>query len=769
MATDIPTETMEKIETNVTKILNLDMGTNAINDVIMPVFTILHKINPGASIESLKTSIGKKIEAHVGQIAQRVSDVRDSLDFLQVYATEWSRFKVSCVCFDAALKKLFQEKPPATPSSSSQQASQKKPEQTQIRSFCYSKWSDYLLTPLKTRIQPAIFELLGQQRAGSMAEFQNVRHAIDSYREIDVKQVLYLSEFEQPFLEHTREYYHSAAAKSLSMDGPAGYLDFCDRVLQLEDRIATQYLAPSSYQAHKDRVNQAIILDHLETIQDVLGTIFDKTNNVSSGDSAGSSADLYLTNLRRIYVMFDRIDKVDDLLKIFETQVDRVMQKRFEDLVPQAGSKDREVLKNFPLSYCQGFLIEYHQFMNTIDVCFNSSARFVSVLDKAAKTVLNNNAIHKPGDSREPSPTLAARYADILLTDKTIDIAELKANRLMLPGIKLICSLLISKDYFQAQYKKLFSVRLLSNTKSSNDAEVFLIQLFRTVLNVSYSQELLVMIRDMEIWQRNRPGYFNPFVQTEMPAIKYGASAGPQSFEPLILTAQSWPLDTWDKNTTMKLPDGLREISEAFCAHYSKFNDGKEITWMHERSTAQIDYEVGGKRYGITGNHFQIAALCALAAKPLMFEELYRECELQQEWLEAALNSILRSGLAQQNPKTKQNRLNPKFAFAQRVLSIATSVWVRPVLPNPDDVGQEIEDQRNANTQAAIVRIMKARRVLHHTELLDAVQQQTSRYFPQTADRIKKQIDKLMQGTDIMLAREENDRNTYRYVTGQDA
>ena len=88
--------------------------------------------------------------------------------------------------------------------------------------------------------------------------------------------------------------------------------------------------------------------------------------------------------------------------------------------------------------------------------------------------------------------------------------------------------------------------------------------------------------------------------------------------------------------------------------------------------------------------------------------------------------------------------------------------FAKPVIESVID--PQIEEQRDLNTQAAIVRIMKARRVLEHSILCEETTKQTSRFFPQTIERIKRQIEKLINGQERYIERQDN--RTYRYVTG---
>ena len=73
-----------------------------------------------------------------------------------------------------------------------------------------------------------------------------------------------------------------------------------------------------------------------------------------------------------------------------------------------------------------------------------------------------------------------------------------------------------------------------------------------------------------------------------------------------------------------------------------------------------------------------------------------------------------------------------------------------------------MEEDRKPLTEAAIVRILKARRVLDHNSIVAEVTQQLSARFSVTPAVIKKRIESLIERE--FLERDTNDRRMYRYV-----
>ena len=74
----------------------------------------------------------------------------------------------------------------------------------------------------------------------------------------------------------------------------------------------------------------------------------------------------------------------------------------------------------------------------------------------------------------------------------------------------------------------------------------------------------------------------------------------------------------------------------------------------------------------------------------------------------------------------------------------------------------QVEEDRKPLVEAAIVRILKARRVLDHNSIVAEVTRQLSARFAPSPAVIKKRIESLIDRE--FLERDPNDRRMYKYV-----
>ena len=107
-----------------------------------------------------------------------------------------------------------------------------------------------------------------------------------------------------------------------------------------------------------------------------------------------------------------------------------------------------------------------------------------------------------------------------------------------------------------------------------------------------------------------------------------------------------------------------------------------------------------------------------------------------------------------------------KGASARRQTTGWQSLHAGAAMHRAMDVAQtasmQVEEDRKPLVEAAIVRIMKARRVLDHNSIISEVTRQLSARFSPTPAVIKKRIESLIDRE--FLERDPNDRRLYKYM-----
>jgi cullin 3 len=106
--------------------------------------------------------------------------------------------------------------------------------------------------------------------------------------------------------------------------------------------------------------------------------------------------------------------------------------------------------------------------------------------------------------------------------------------------------------------------------------------------------------------------------------------------------------------------------------------------------------------------------------------------------------------------------VNDKFTSKFYKVKIGTVVAQKESEPEKQETRQRVEEDRKPQIEAAVVRIMKSRRVLDHNNIITEVTKQLQSRFLANPTEIKKRIESLIERD--FLERDSVDRKLYRYL-----
>lgn len=156
----------------------------------------------------------------------------------------------------------------------------------------------------------------------------------------------------------------------------------------------------------------------------------------------------------------------------------------------------------------------------------------------------------------------------------------------------------------------------------------------------------------------------------------------------------------------------------------------------------------------------------------LLYEEIASETDIPEKDLVRALQSLAMGKATQRilikTPKTKEIEPSHTFTVNDSFTSKLYRVKIQSVAakgesePERNETRSKVDEDRKHEIEAAIVRIMKARKKLSHNVLVAEVTNQLrSRFYPSPVV-IKKRIEGLIERE--YLARTPEDRREYTYV-----
>ncbi|XP_045101762.1 cullin-3-like [Portunus trituberculatus] len=181
----------------------------------------------------------------------------------------------------------------------------------------------------------------------------------------------------------------------------------------------------------------------------------------------------------------------------------------------------------------------------------------------------------------------------------------------------------------------------------------------------------------------------------------------------------------------------------------------------------------GPKKHIIQVSTYQMVILMLFNTRDkLTYEEIQSETDIPDRDLVRALQSLALGKPAQRvllkTPKTKEIESSHEFTVNDSFTSKLYRVKIQAVAakgesePERKETRSKVDEDRKHEIEAAIVRIMKARRRMTHNNLVAEVTDQLKSRFLPSPILIKKRIESLIERE--YLARTPEDRKIYSYV-----
>ncbi|GJP50323.1 hypothetical protein CLOM_g9454 [Closterium sp. NIES-68] len=236
-----------------------------------------------------------------------------------------------------------------------------------------------------------------------------------------------------------------------------------------------------------------------------------------------------------------------------------------------------------------------------------------------------------------------------------------------------------------------------------------------------------------------------------------------------VLTTGSWPTQA---GARCNLPGEILPICEKFTRHYLTTHTGRRLTWQMNMGHADVKATFESRKYELSVSTYQMCILMLFNTHDSL---TYRDIEAATDIPSADLRRNLQSlslvrgkNVLRKEPVSKEVGDDDTFHFNHKFTSkffkvkIGTISAQKETEPEKAETRQKVEEDRKPQIEAAIVRIMKSRRMLDHNNLVSEVTKQLQARFLPNPAVIKKRIESLIERE--FLERDRNDRKLYRYL-----
>ncbi|CAD5118655.1 DgyrCDS7343 [Dimorphilus gyrociliatus] len=458
----------------------------------------------------------------------------------------------------------------------------------------------------------------------------------------------------------------------------------------------------------------------------------------------------------------------DDHLKILYTFLIPSRQgltQLSKDIQDYITIKALTVRDDVPAESCVSFVHDllkvYRQYEERIQSVFDNNEIFRNALNGAFETVLNwkNSTDSKQlKSSNNRSAEYLAKYCDVLLKKSTSKKMSLNENEI---EEKLMDTIILfrhidDKDIFQRIYAKMLSCRLIYSLSVSNDLEERMVSLLKETCGYEFTSKFYKMLQDLKVTDQLKDDY-NSYLEREQCSSKV------VTFSFNVLQACAWPLSL-SNLPSFSLPSCLEHSIQSFESFYKVRFNGRKLTWLFPFCTAEVKLNYTIRPYQVTMSVFQMASLLAFQeVNCATIKEIRSLTNLPESDTVKNLQALIQSEIL---IKIDENsyKLNLAFTSKRTKFKVISSGF-----SSLKEAKQEIEkskiavqEDRKMLIQAAIVRIMKSRRLLKHTLLMDEVIDQCKARFTPLISVIKKCIETLIDKG--YLKRDELSVDSYTYI-----
>lgn len=723
---DVWPELVQGIERMLVKLESIN------NDSWMRMYSGVYNLCISRHEKELYDTFKEWMTKHCQNLYRQLAEYR-KLELLQAYMRIWQQFTTGIQYVHKIFDYLHRY---WVPKNKQQHNAE------EITTLSLNTWREKLFNKLKDHLIDALLDQITRERRGEKVDQALLRDVIHSYVKLGTNKnqplEVYKADFEKAFITKTKEFYTAESSEYLAANGCALYMTKVDNRIAEESARVKSYLDSSSEQELMEACDDVLILKHKDSFQ----TDFKAFLESDRKDDLG-----------RMYKLLQRLK---DGLGYIKTVLKEWTTEMCENELKQGAQKlsTHAELRKSP-EVVEAFIKLNDKCQELCTNCFAKNPDFHKAVDEAFISVVNKQiGVFQMAE-------LLAFYADFILrgsvklTDEEMEKTYDKISKQF--------TYLQDKDLFHAFYRRGLSRRLLAG-KTNEDGERSMIARFKAEYGAYFTSKLEGMINDMNTSQSLRSKFKETVDESQLEGI---------SMDVQVLNSLHWPI-TKSEGDQINLPKELITCQKKFDDFYQKNTQNRRLTWVYAHSQAQVQLKYGKAKYDLMCTTYQACIMLLFnGSSELAFNDIKTALGLSNDDLAMCIEPLCalpgkfkiltKDGDAKQvnfDDTFKWNDDLPKAKPPRRIPVAPTSG--RANRQETQTTNKAVQEERKYKIDAAIVRIMKARRRLHINDLMAEVMQQLLKYFKPEPKMIKRCIESLIERE--YLDREEDDTNTFRYL-----
>jgi cullin 1 len=596
---------------------------------------------------------------------------------------------------------------------------------------------------IKKDMAQALLDKVHKERIGESIDRAVMKDGVTLFIEMGLNTLTaYEKDFEAPLIHETSSFYKRESARWIAEDSCPDYMRKAeDRLLQEQAR-AQAYLHSTTEQTLIKKVEAELITDHQTQLIDMENSGF-----------IPLLKDYKTDDLSRMYRLFKRINN------------QKPMAERMRDYVKQEGTNIVESYQEKDMSdtancstYIEALLDLHEKYSKLVNDQFEKDNFFLEALKDAFTSFVNADLESESRQTKTSTAELLSTYCDTIMkgTDK---VGEDKLEDVLERIVRLF-GYISDKDMFQEFYRRQLSKRLLVASRSNHDAERSLIAKLKMRCGASFTSKLEGMIKDKSL-SEDMQNNFTDFVKQKGAKLEI-------DFSPQVLTTGFWPAFKIDN---LIVPTEFQICLDFFKDFYNSRTESRSLKWVHSLGTCQVlgRYEEGNK--DLLMSTYQACCILLFNQTPeISAQDVQKALQLPFDDIKKNLlslcvsknaNIIKKTGSAKKVEPTDMFSVNEEFKNKNRRIKIPNLV-LKISKEEVQDINNTTQEDRKHAIEAAIVRLMKARKKMDHQTLVMECSKQLMSHFMPDPKVIKRRIEDLISRE--YLSRDDKQTNIYNYL-----
>ncbi|KAF2305428.1 hypothetical protein GH714_005201 [Hevea brasiliensis] len=567
-------------------------------------------------------------------------------------------------------------------------------------------------------------QLKSYVRLGESVDRTLLNHLLKMFTALGI----YAESFERPFLDCTSEFYAAEGMKYMQQSDVPDYLKHVEMRLHEEHERCLLYLDASTRKPLIATAERQLLERHISAILDKGFMMLMDGHRTE--------------DLKRMYSLFLRVNALESLRQALSSYIRRTGQGIIMD------EKDKDMVSS---------LLEFKASLDTIwEESFSKNEAFCNTIKDAFEHLINLRQ-NRPAE-------LIAKFLDEKLRagNKGTSEEELEGT---LDKVLVLFRFIQGKDVFEAFYKKDLAKRLLLGKSASIDAEKSMISKLKTECGSQFTNKLEGMFKDIELSKEiNESFKQSSQARTKLPSgIEMSVH---------VLTTGYWP--TYPP-MDVRLPHELNVYQDIFKEFYLSKYSGRRLMWQNSFGHCVLKAEFPKGKKELAVSLFQTVVLMLFNdAQKLSFQDIKDATSIEDIELRRTLQSLAcgKVRVLQKLPKGRDVEDDDSFVFNEgftaplyriklhMFVMLVNAIQTKETVEENTSTTERVFQDRQYQVDAAIVRIMKTRKVLSHTLLITELFQQLK--FPIKPADLKKRIESLIDRE--YLLRDKSNPQIYNYL-----